>query len=170
VWIAVVLLAPGKLLAAPPGALAARWARARERLGTPPVAASLVLGSAAAGVLALVGFLAPLPGARWAGALLSAVALAQLAWRIREGALGRAAHGSLTTLLCACALWLGLTRTAVPFDYYRRAAGELGRMGRIEDALAMYRRAERYAPAGRSRAATIRTLELELARQRARRK
>ena len=37
------------------------------------------------------------------------------------------------------------------FDYYRRAAGEYLRMGRLETALALYLKAEQYAPAGESR-------------------
>jgi hypothetical protein len=69
---------------------------------------------------------------------------------------------ALQTTFCAFVLWLALTQTSVPFDYYRRTAGELYRMGQVEHALSLYQQAERYAPAGESRAARIRELQREL--------
>jgi len=118
------------------------------------------------GMLAAIGHVIPLPGARvacWALALL---------WLIRAGISlrgGALAHGvtqqiALNAAACTFVMWLALTQTSVPFDYYRRTAGELQRMGRLEEALSTYRLAERYAPAGRSRAATIREIQRELSR------
>lgn len=65
-------------------------------------------------------------------------------------------------LFALSALTLTLSVGHVRFDYYRRAAGELSRMGRTVDALALYRKAELHAPAGASRRARIEELEKRL--------
>jgi hypothetical protein len=67
---------------------------------------------------------------------------------------------SLTLLL------LALSASEIRFDYYRRAAGEMRRMGRLQESLDLYRKAERHAPVGRSRAEVIHSLERQLSEHR----
>jgi hypothetical protein len=67
-----------------------------------------------------------------------------------------AANAALAALLAAFSL------SSVAFDYHRRLAGELLKLGRPADALASYREAERVAPHGHSRQGKIRALERAL--------
>ena len=124
------------------------------------------LGSAL--LLAAVGFTIPLPGAELA---TCALALGVMAYSVVTLLHARRAPDAtvrgldllaLQTTFCTFVLWLALTQTSVPFDYYRRTAGELYRMGQVQSALSLYRQGERYAPAGESRAARIRELQREL--------
>jgi Vitamin K-dependent gamma-carboxylase len=116
------------------------------------------------GMLAGIGYVIPLPGARAASWSLAMLLVVRIAISLKNGAIERwegdrlALNAAATTFL----MWLALTQTAVPFDYYRRTAGELSRMGRLEEALSAYRLAERFAPEGQSRAATIREIQREL--------
>ena len=165
-WVGSVVLGPVWLLT-PAGRACAALCRLRARLVTIEAGASplaLVRALAVVALLVLVGFVIPLPGALAAGVVLALIALVQILL-VRRGSVPWSLEGlSLRTALCALAMWLALAQSAVPFDYYRRTAGELQRMGELPRALAMYRRAERYAPAGRSRADKIRELESQLER------
>ena len=49
------------------------------------------------------------------------------------------------------------------FDFYRRAAGEQYRMGKLETALQLYEKAEQYAPPGQSRAQKMGAIRRALA-------
>jgi len=116
------------------------------------------------GMLAGIGYAIPLPGARTACWSLALLLLLRIAISLKNGAIAQGAGDRLALNAAAATLlmWLALTQTTVPFDYYRRTAGELSRMGRLEEALSAYRLAERFAPEGRSRAATIREIQREL--------
>jgi hypothetical protein len=161
IWIALVLLLPSSLLVPPARMLAelGAWAdNFRAPLPDGPVGPWMAL--AAAGVLAATGCLIPLPGALKATLCVSAVAVG---WTLLGG---RSAAWSLRArdmVLTALVLWLTLAESDVPFDYYRRGAGELARMGRKEEALELYRQAEKYAPPGQSRRHRIEELERQLA-------
>ena len=121
-----------------------------------------------AALLLSAGFVIPLPGA------LGATCAASLIVVIRALVARRASSATLDALalestFATCLLWFSLTQTSVPFDYYRRTAGELYRMGQLEQALSLYELAQRYAPADESRATTIRELKLELEQRAAKR-
>jgi hypothetical protein len=166
--LALILLAPSRALTPLPRAVAwlsARWA-GRASSSASGHGAPWLLQLASAGVLAAVGYTIPLPGARAAAWGLAALTLCRLAIALRSPHAGRhrAERTALGTALATMFMWLALTQTSVPFDYYRRTAGELQRMGQLERALSTYRLAERYAPRGRSRAATIREIQRALHR------
>jgi hypothetical protein len=160
IWMAIVLLSPSRLLRIPAQLLIAAGRRA-QRLQVQGLAAhtSLGIGVAAAAMLTGVGALVPLPGAM--GATLC-VATVSITWILL--AADASARQTLGRHLCLTAfvLWLTLVKSSVPFDYYRRGAGELARMGQLREALLMYRRAEQYAPAGESRRRRIAELERQL--------
>jgi hypothetical protein len=170
-WIALVLLGPARLLVAAAGPIAS-CARALDRVldRLPKASAGHVMAAAvgSAAVLGALGWLVPLPGAAWAFTSLGAIALARFALLLRAARHAEVALHAAGTTLGGLVLWLALAKSDVPFDYYRRTAGELSRMGKTEQALHTYRQAELYAPPGQSRAATIRKLESELAKQRPR--
>jgi hypothetical protein len=84
-------------------------------------------------------------------------------WFERRAATHSTLLPALLPLTAVVALSLTLSLTHVRFDYYRRAAGELSRMGRREEALDLYRQAEAYAPSGESRRPQIEGLERQLA-------
>jgi hypothetical protein len=110
----------------------------------------------------LFSSLEDLPGVGWA-VLAFTAALLLRAWHARSAsswqpALTLASLPALSVL--ALSLTLGVTHAR--FDYYRRTAGELSRMGRTASALDMYRAAERHAPRGRSRRSQIKDLEKRL--------
>ncbi|HTU61441.1 MAG TPA: HTTM domain-containing protein, partial [Polyangiales bacterium] len=101
-----------------------------------------------------------------------AVLLFACAWSIRGWwrpliPAQRAFASALLPALAMGALAAALSLGQVRFDYYRRLAGELSRMGQREAALRSYRLAERHAPAGQSRKTKIRELERSLEAQRA---
>lgn len=116
------------------------------------------------GMLAGIGYVIPLPGAQTASLSLAALLVVRIAISLQKGTIveGEGDRLALNAAAVTLLMWLALTQTAVPFDYYRRTAGELSRMGRLEEALSAYRLAERFAPEGRSRAATIREIQREL--------
>ncbi|MEY4513772.1 MAG: hypothetical protein RLZZ450_5894 [Pseudomonadota bacterium] len=187
--VALVLLGPSAILTL--GARAVSWlsdrlgaspadearaSRDPKKDSDPKIGVTRLLGPLlSVGMLAGVGYIIPLPGAClacWGLSILLVVRVGLSVMRREtgdgwvEGRLG-AREGRLETLALNAAastfaMWLALTQTAVPFDYYRRTAGELQRMGRLEEALSTYRLAERYAPEGQSRAATIREIQREL--------
>jgi hypothetical protein len=77
------------------------------------------------------------------------------------GALARRGRRALAPAWAACALLAAgaVLFAPVAFDYHRRLAGELLKLGRRAEALAAYREAERVAPRGQSRRGKIRALE-----------
>lgn len=116
-------------------------------------------------LVAAIGFFSTLPGASVATLALGVL----VAWRsIRTRRVDPRSSRllALQTAVCALMLWLALSQSSMVFDFYRRTAGELRRMGQREQALAAYRMADRHAPAGQSRAREIRELETELAESR----
>jgi hypothetical protein len=164
-WVSFVLLAPVAWVARLGRALG--WCLDLERFPAraQPVPAAL-LALLALGAL-LVGSAAriDLPGVLPACAVVLAlgagagfVALRRARFEVWQGSM-------LAGLIATGCLVLALTQTAVRFDFYRRWAGEVARLGEPELALALYRKAERYAPPGRSRARQIRDLERQLARE-----
>jgi hypothetical protein len=166
--VALVLLGPSTFLTV--GMRALCWLSNRfgmENNMTTQIGLTRLGGPAlSVGMLAVLGEVIPLPGARaacWGLALLLLVRVA-ISLLGRELAEGTTQQIALNAATCSLVMWLALTQTSVPFDYYRRTAGELQRMGRLEEALSTYRLAERHAPAGRSRAATIREIQRELSR------
>ncbi len=169
VLIAILLLGPRTALA-PLGrgfARASQWLnRAAEGASSQRASGGRVL--LALGLLAAIGWTIPLPGARAATVCLALIGLIRLVYVWRAGRPQELEHIALSTAISTIALWVSLTQTSVPFDYYRRAAGELQHMGQLSEALSAYRMAERYAPKGRSRLEKIRALEAELARERER--
>lgn len=165
IWIGLVLLSPTRLLTPIAGlfdAIGRSFARAFALSEHSPTMVNVSLAILSAVVLGATGSLIPLPGAL--PATLSVACLVVLCTLLPgRGDVARTRQTlGLTSLLTALALWAALTKTSVPFDYYRRGAGELQRMGRLEEALEMYRAAERVAPAGESRAERIEELESEL--------
>jgi hypothetical protein len=77
----------------------------------------------------------------------------------QQGAVHKPLLTALLPVTAMAALSLTLSLTQVRFDYYRRAAGELARMGRSKEALELYRKAESHAPSGQSRRSKIEALE-----------
>jgi len=88
-------------------------------------------------------------------AALALVAPAALVAKSRPRAIW-AANTALLALIAAFSF------SHLAFDYHRRLAGELLKLGRSKDALAIYREAERVAPRGHSRQGKIRALERAL--------
>jgi hypothetical protein len=87
-----------------------------------------------------------------------------------HAALVRGRHAAAQAQIVACALAgaalaLSVAQSSVRFDFYRLWAGEVSRLGEHALALTLYRKAERYAPQGRSRANKIRELERRLGRR-----
>jgi hypothetical protein len=166
-WIATLMLAPGPLvtrLLTPFAWVDRRVDELVERsLAVRGVARrSRGLPIAALLLLAAIGLAIPLPGATRASLLAAATIAMALSARWQERDERVSLRLTLRLLATAAAALLALRISDVPFDYYRRSAGELRRMGRLEQALEQYRNAERYAPPGLSRAKVIRELEAEL--------
>jgi len=166
--IAIVLLAPSALLR-PLVRLLAALARPVQRLFAPSMGGAqrhalwaLIGALLAALLLVLLGFAIPLPGAAPAAIFVALLSLAR-AFTRRDALRPQPTVAiAISTAVSALVAWALLTLTSVPFDYYRRTAGELRRMGQPERALELYRMAERHAPETESRAQTIRELEREL--------
>lgn len=161
---AVSLTPLAGLLARSQEQLLAWWSRARGRVRLPSVGARPI-ELLVVPLFVLLAVLTPLPGAPWAGSTLAAVALSRQLWVWRRSPRERGSL-ALQLALTALALWSSLALSPVPFDFYRRTGGELARMGLTEQAIDMYKRGERYAPRGRSRAKKIRELEAELSARR----
>jgi hypothetical protein len=164
-WTALTLLAPAGFLSLLARVLAPRtftalWERVLARgRGQATLAWASALLSA---LLLTCGVRLDLPGAL-AGCGALAALLAGVAWRC-------ALRGQVTALapwmraagLACLALWASVGLTQVRFDFYRRWAGELVQLGELEQALALYRKAEDHAPPGKSRARRIEQLERQL--------
>ena len=164
-WLALVLLAPWRWLQSPLRPLA--WVSRRLRLETSP-SWPLVFGvlTLALALAAFTGVEADLPGvaaASWAVVLGGCAQTLHDLVRSRRRAALRSAL-SLSASFTAVLVLLGTGN--LRFDYYRRTAGELLRMGQDAQALSFYRRAERYAPVGQSRQNRIRSIERRLSEKR----
>jgi hypothetical protein len=163
IWVSAVLFAPSAWLAA----LSAQVELVAQQLSwrATPRGCSALLGVAAASGIYLA-VTADLPGLPFAVAAVGLAYLSVALWRLRQGE-ACAAHDLALSLSLSLAVTLTcLTWGDVRFDYYRRLAGELRRMGQLPEALELYRKAERYAPGGESRAGVIRAIERELSEQR----
>jgi hypothetical protein len=163
-WISAVVFAPSAWLAALTRVLApvGRWTM---RLGGSRVLCYAALACASAVLLWLVREL-DLPGmgvaATCVGLSYAAVALCCL----RRSDLRTATRYAMAIALSLAASVLLLSLSEVRFDYYRRAAGELRRMGLMQASLALYRKADRYAPRGINRQDVIEQLERQVSEQR----
>jgi hypothetical protein len=113
-----------------------------------------------------LGSAVDLPGASIACAALASLGMGLGLMWLRRGQSARVQALVLAGLVGSFGLWSSLTQSGVRFDFYRRWAGEIARLGEVEHALSLYRQAERYAPPGESRAGKIRELERQLARPR----
>ena len=161
IWIALVLLGSARILTPVAKLVAGALETISATLSlsdTVLLRRSVSVAILSAAMLGAVGALIPLPGALAATLSIAAVVILCTLLAGREAA---AFHQAMAraALLTTVALWIALTQTTVPFDYYRRGAGELSRMGRLQEALEMYRKAERHAPPGESRIDRIRELE-----------
>lgn len=160
-WLSFVFFAPASLLARlcrPFGALADKLRHALY--AQPP---SLLLAGSVAGLLSwLAAHRADMPGAREACGAVFVLFLAQMlvAWLRAE--LDQALRSAAVLATAMLSLLAVLELTSIRFDYYRRAAGESTRMGRLEEALTLYRKAEQHAPPGRTRMTKIDQLERAL--------
>jgi hypothetical protein len=151
--VAAVCLGPAALVAALDDALARASSRVRSRLGARGALVWALAALAWGGAIALIAH-GRVPGFAVGAATggLGALGLGALA---RRGQRALAPAVAASALLAACAV----TFAPVAFDYHRRLAGELLKLGRHGDALAAYREAERVAPPGQSRRGKIRALE-----------
>jgi Vitamin K-dependent gamma-carboxylase len=116
-------------------------------------------------LVAATGYFSALPGA-FAASLALAILVTGRLMRARTVEPRSTRLLAIQTAVSALMLWLALYESSMVFDFYRRTAGELRRMGRVEEALAAYRMADQHAPSGQSRAHEIRELEAELHRSR----
>lgn len=155
VWVATF----ARLIGAPGVRLEAALSRAERFTSRPLLVVQLF---AAAALLVVVGMRLDLPGARWACESVAALVLLRSLCEVARGLRVSAERNALALFAVAFAFWLSITQTHVRFDYYRRAGGELRRLGELESALDHYRKANMYAPPGRSRADVIQKLESEL--------
>jgi hypothetical protein len=165
-WVAFTLMSPAPFVAHVARAVGAPGRFVDRLLARPPagLTVGLALGAIALG-MGLVGLLVDLPGVAAACCLMATVQLGWGALLLRASFVGSAqwlcAAGALSTLALAASTML----TEVRFDYYRRAGGELLQMQRSREALAAYQKAERYAPAGKSRRDKLERLEQQVARE-----
>ena len=135
----------------------AAW-RARSKPGLAQAALLALLGAAA---LALAGMLIDLPGALETGALAGALlVVVTLVLRVRKGVDPR--PHVLATAVAAGLMWLAIAVSPVRWDFYRFLGGDLTRRDELPAALEAYRRGERYAPPGETRADKIADIEQRL--------
>jgi hypothetical protein len=166
-WLALVLLAPAAWLGELGASLARAQAAIEARMPGAQVPAWLAGGLAMLGALALclAGAALDVPGTLAAGCLAGALVVGIALWlqaRQRGHGLLRV---TMAALLCASAMYGSIAWSTARFDYYRRAAGEFLRMGQLESALALYIKAERYAPSGESRRHKIDEIRSKLRKQ-----
>jgi hypothetical protein len=162
-WIAFVLLAPSSWVSWLAGAAfdpALRLPEYLSRLTAPPLVRGLLALAVAA--LPAVGFALDVPGAGWAALAGGGFVLVWGGFALARAHPDLTVRVSLAALATALSLWIALAVGPVRFDFYRRTAGELARMERLEEALATYRKAESVAPAGASRRKKIAELEAKL--------
>jgi hypothetical protein len=156
-WFSVYMaLVAGACLAPAPALWRAteRAAQALRRIPRQPFVERHALPLAAAAWVAAVAWAHTLhiPGLAL-GALCGAVACGAASWpRATRG-------GELPALAAAIGFFACFQLSSAAFDYHRRLAGELLKLGRRADALEAYREAERVAPRGESRQGKIRALE-----------
>jgi hypothetical protein len=118
--------------------------------------AQLVVTAAA---LCLVGQAVDLPGALLASFAVAALLLTWGAIQLHANWTSSAQWLAISGLLTAAAFFLSMTQSTARFDYYRRGAGELRALGEWQHALSLYRKADRYAPPGKSRKKQVDELE-----------
>ena len=106
----------------------------------------LPLALGAALTLGLVGWWTDLPGAIGASVIAAVLLLAVVGWRHRTGELIRARPLCLGGAVAALAMWLSFATTDARYDYYRWVGGDMRRRGDLEESLAAYEKANRYAP------------------------
>jgi hypothetical protein len=162
-WIAFVLLAPASWVSWLAGAAFDPVLRLPEylsRLTAPPLVRGLLALAVAA--LPAVGFALDVPGAGWAALAGGGFVLVWGGFALARAHPDLTVRVSLAALGTALALWISLAVGPVRFDFYRRTAGELARMERLEEAIAVYRKGESVAPAGVSRRKKIAELEKKL--------
>jgi hypothetical protein len=159
-WTAFVCLSPLRWLLPLLGAIE-RFRTPFNHLPTRPTWMNGAVLASVAAALVLWSF-EDLPGVGSSAVVFTFLWLAR-GWRSRRQRFALSLLPGLAVTALSCTLSL----TGVRFDYYRRLAGELSRMGQIEAALAAYRSAERHAPSGHSRKAKIQELERTLQRRRA---
>ncbi|MFT3923534.1 MAG: hypothetical protein QM778_13455 [Myxococcales bacterium] len=163
-WVSCVLLAPSAWLAWP----TRRLARALLPLGrllvdeNGPAAPWWLYAVALSGLMLACGVGLDLPGAIVACGATSLWLVAVLAGRHVRSEAGAPERWALSAVVACASLWCALTLTPVRFDFYRRWAGEISRLGQTAQALTLYRKAEKYAPPGASRARQIEFLERQL--------
>jgi hypothetical protein len=136
---------------------AAQWERA-----APPSVLSTVLSSLGGVIaLALAGVMIDLPGAVEACALAGGVLVL-----VAVGGFVRAQVDTrrlvLATMVAALMMWGAIALSPVRWDFYRYLGGDLARRDESKAALEAYRRGERYAPPGQTRADKIADLEKQL--------
>ncbi len=114
---------------------------------------TVVVGALAFGILHSLD----LPGDRWVGwGTLGAIVLfAMPAWRKNKVML----RDVLALGIVFVCLWATVNASSVRYDLYRMWGGDLYRRGEYKASLSIYRKGERYAPAGQSRAKKIRQIE-----------
>ncbi len=162
-WIACALLAPSAWAVALarliswPGRKLTRLVAAAG--GKPRRVSALLYLPIAAAALCTVGGLVDLPGAFISSVLTAALLLAWGLLMLRADNVSSGQGLALAGALTAASYFVVITQTDVRFDYYRRGAGELRALGELEQALAMYRKADRYAGPERSRTKQIRQLK-----------
>lgn len=163
-WIALTMFAPARWLQV----LCTPIARARERIGgaileqTPSMA--LALGSSCL-LCWFVAQSSDLPGVPEASIAVLVTLVLEAAYRMLRREPEAALRCAIVPGVALAGLFAALGLTSVRFDYYRRAAGELSRMGQLEQALQMYRKAEQHAPSGKTRMTKIDKLQRELEAQ-----
>ncbi len=159
IWFAAVCLVPASWLSAVLNMIARFRTLSPMRLSTPRAR----LGAAAFSLSIAVAWLGmeALPGVGLSVLLFTCAWLIRGWWRPFDPAEPAFAN-TLLPALAIGALAATLSLANVRFDYYRRLAGELSRMGQREAALSFYRLAERHAPVGQSRKTKIRELEQSL--------
>jgi hypothetical protein len=169
-YISFVLLAPAAWVSAVAHAAGEPFLRLpdvaqRLRLGKPAVVRAVLPPC----VLALVisGLLIGLPGSTWGAVVGGGFALAWGGWALARAHLDLTLRIAAASLFTALAMWASISLSTVRFDYYRRTAGELSRMGQTAEALANYRKADEVGMWGANRRKKIRELEKQLREERA---
>jgi hypothetical protein len=154
-WLSLVLLAPAPWLARITAAVEREFSwlreRAREFGSRAPRGLLLALVALAWVALSWAGIALDIPGAVAVTSLAALCVLGLALWLWHEQRRLHLAGMTVAAMLSASAMFLSITSSTARFDYYRRAAGEFMRMDQLETALALYLKAERYAPRGESR-------------------
>jgi hypothetical protein len=160
-WIALVLLSPVSWVASFAKALA-RLLEPLDRMLSeerPTFGRVLSFGLALLFLYAACGVGLDLPGALAACGIACLGVLAALFRAYRQQLPGAIEQRTLAGVIACASLWGAISLSSVRFDFYRRWAGETSRLGEIDQAITLYRKAEAYAPPGASRARQIEQLE-----------